>query len=62
VLADEPTGSLDSKTSQSVMRLMRDINQETGTAFLMVTHDPELTDYADRVIEIRDGCIAADTT
>jgi ABC-type lipoprotein export system ATPase subunit len=44
------------------MRLMRDINQETGTAFLMVTHDPELTDYADRVIEIRDGCIAADTT
>jgi len=62
VLADEPTGSLDSKTSQSVMRLMRNINQETGTAFLMVTHDPELTDYADRVIEIRDGCIAADTT
>jgi len=62
VLADEPTGSLDSKTSQSVMRLMRDINRETGTAFLMVTHDPELTDYADRVIELRDGCIAADTT
>jgi len=62
VLADEPTGSLDSKTSQSVMRLMRDINQETGTAFLMVTHDPELTDYADRVIELRDGRVASDTT
>jgi lipoprotein-releasing system ATP-binding protein len=61
VLADEPTGSLDSKTSQSVMRLMRDINQETGTAFLMVTHDPELTDYADRVIELRDGRIVDDT-
>jgi len=60
VLADEPTGSLDSKTSQSVMQLMRDINRETGTAFLMVTHDPELTDYADRVIELRDGRIAAD--
>jgi len=60
VLADEPTGSLGSETSQSVMRLMRDINQETGTAFLMVTHDSELTDYADRVIELRDGCIASD--
>ena len=62
VLADEPTGSLDSKTSQSVMGLMRDINRETGAAFLMVTHDPELTDYADRIIELRDGRIAADET
>ncbi|MEF8816616.1 MAG: ABC transporter ATP-binding protein [Salinibacter sp.] len=60
VLADEPTGSLGSETSQSVMRLMRDINRKTGTAFLMVTHDPELTDYADRVIELRDGRIASD--
>ena len=60
VLADEPTGSLGSETSQSVMSLMREINRETGTAFLMVTHDPELTDYADRVIELRDGRIASD--
>jgi lipoprotein-releasing system ATP-binding protein len=58
VLADEPTGSLDSKTSQSVMNLMEDINQETDTAFLMVTHDPELTDHATRVIELRDGVVA----
>lgn len=58
VLADEPTGSLDSKTSRTVMELMREINEETGTAFLMVTHDPELTDYADRVIELADGRIA----
>ena len=57
VMADEPTGSLDSETSRSVMDLMRDINRETGTAFLMVTHDPELTDYADRVIELQDGRI-----
>ncbi|WP_263841333.1 ABC transporter ATP-binding protein [Salinibacter sp.] len=57
VLADEPTGSLDSETSRSVMDLMRDINRETGTAFLMVTHDPELTDYADRVVELQDGRI-----
>jgi lipoprotein-releasing system ATP-binding protein len=60
VLADEPTGSLDSETSRSVMDLMRDINRETGTAFLMVTHDPELTDYADRVIELQDGRIVSD--
>jgi lipoprotein-releasing system ATP-binding protein len=60
VLADEPTGSLDSETSRSVMDLMRDINRKTGTAFLMVTHDPELTDYADRVIELQDGRIVAD--
>jgi lipoprotein-releasing system ATP-binding protein len=60
VLADEPTGSLDSETSRSVMDLKRDINRETGTAFLMVTHDPELTDYADRVIELQDGRIVAD--
>jgi ABC-type lipoprotein export system ATPase subunit len=60
ILADEPTGSLDSATSRSVMDLMRGINRDTGTAFLMVTHDPELTAYADRVIEIRDGRIASD--
>jgi len=59
VLADEPTGSLGSETSQLVMSLMRDINRETGTAFLMVTHDPDLTDYADRIIELRDGRIAS---
>ena len=60
VLADEPTGSLDSKTSQSVMSLMRKINEETGTAFLMVTHDEELTDYADRVVELADGRVISD--
>jgi lipoprotein-releasing system ATP-binding protein len=60
VLADEPTGSLDSKTSQQVMDLMREINRETGTAFLMVTHDEELASYATRVIELVDGRIGRD--
>ncbi|MGM0555303.1 MAG: ABC transporter ATP-binding protein [Myxococcota bacterium] len=60
VLADEPTGSLDSKTSKQVMDLMREINQETGTAFLMVTHDEELASYATRVIELEDGRIGRD--
>ena len=60
VLADEPTGSLDSETSKTVMDLMREINEEMGTAFLMVTHDEELTGYADRVIELTDGRISDD--
>jgi lipoprotein-releasing system ATP-binding protein len=60
VLADEPTGSLDSKTSRQVMDLMRKINRETGTAFLMVTHDEELASYATRVIELEDGRIERD--
>lgn len=60
VLADEPTGSLDSRTSQSVLELMRDINRDTGTAFLMVTHDPDVTAYATRVIELTDGLISRD--
>ena len=60
VLADEPTGSLDSKTSQSVLSLMREINEEMGTAFLMVTHDTELTEVARRTIELADGRVIRD--
>jgi lipoprotein-releasing system ATP-binding protein len=60
VLADEPTGSLDTETSRTVMSLMREINQEMGTTFLMVTHDEELTSYADRMIELRDGVVLDD--
>lgn len=60
VLADEPTGSLDSATSEQVMNLMRTINREMGTAFLMVTHDQELASYATRVIELKDGRVESD--
>ena len=60
VLADEPTGSLDTKCSRSVMDLMGEINRETGTAFLMVTHDEELTGYADRIVELEDGRVLSD--
>jgi lipoprotein-releasing system ATP-binding protein len=60
VLADEPTGSLDSRTSERVLDLMREIHREMGTAFLMVTHDEELTDYATRIIELRDGRVERD--
>lgn len=60
VLADEPTGSLDSKTTQQVLELMHRIQRETGTAFVMVTHDEAMTRVANRVIELQDGRVISD--
>ncbi|KIL42798.1 ABC transporter [Jeotgalibacillus alimentarius] len=57
VFADEPTASLDSKRSHDIMKLLKDITTDTGTAVLMVTHDEEMLGYADRVVEMRDGLI-----
>jgi lipoprotein-releasing system ATP-binding protein len=60
VLADEPTGNLDTRTSDSIFELMRQFNREQGTAFLVVTHDPRLAARCDRIIELVDGNIAGD--
>lgn len=60
VLADEPTGSLDSKTTEQVLALMRQIMERFGTAFVMVTHDEAMTEVANRVIELKDGRIVRD--
>ena len=60
VLADEPTGNLDTQSSQKVFALMRQIHHDLGTAFLIVTHDPRLAQQCDRVVEIVDGQIARD--
>lgn len=57
VLADEPTGNLDSKSSDQVFEVMREINQETGVAFVMVTHDDRLASRGDRVLRIEDGLL-----
>ncbi|MHB1309596.1 MAG: ABC transporter ATP-binding protein [Limisphaerales bacterium] len=58
VLADEPTGNLDSKNGRAVFEMMRFLNQATGKAFLMVTHDEHFAAEADRVIHLVDGRVA----
>src|SRR5215510_27345 len=55
VLADEPTGNLDSKNSEIVLQMLRHSNQELGQTVLMITHNPEAAEYGDRVIHMRDG-------
>lgn len=60
VLADEPTGNLDSHTSAEVFHLMRSIHAERGTAFVVVTHDPRLAARCDRLVELVDGAVAQD--
>ena len=55
VLADEPTGNLDSRSGQEVFRLMREMNRESGVAFIMITHDDRLTPAADCILLIEDG-------
>lgn len=60
VLADEPTGNLDTKSADDVFALLREFNRERGTTFLIVTHDPRLAARCDRIIELVDGQIAAD--
>ena len=57
ILADEPTGSLDTKTSDQVLDLLREINTENKTTFLVVTHDRSIATKADRIIELVDGRI-----
>lgn len=55
LFADEPTGNLDFNTSREILRLIRDICHEKNTTLIMVTHDPEMAQYADRVIRLLDG-------
>jgi putative ABC transport system ATP-binding protein len=60
VLGDEPTGAVDSETSEQLLGLMRRLNREEGVTFVIVTHDLELAARADRIIRLRDGRVVAD--
>jgi putative ABC transport system ATP-binding protein len=62
LLADEPTGNLDSRTSQEVIALFRQLNAEQGITVILVTHDQDVAQNADRTIVLRDGQVVADTT
>ncbi|MDE4083576.1 ABC transporter ATP-binding protein [Planococcus maritimus] len=61
LLADEPTGNLDSETGEIIFQLLHSLNKEKGCGVLFVTHDPKLADRANRKIEMRDGKIVSDT-
>jgi putative ABC transport system ATP-binding protein len=57
ILADEPTGNLDTKSGEEIMRILINLNQERETTLVIVTHDPEIADQTQRVIMIRDGVV-----
>ena len=61
VFADEPTASLDSRTAEEILELMRELNEERGAAFLFATHDPRVVERARRVVTLHDGTVAKDT-
>jgi putative ABC transport system ATP-binding protein len=57
ILADEPTGNLDTASGDEIMKLLLDLNKSQGTTLLIVTHDPEVATVAERIIHLRDGLI-----
>ena len=61
LLADEPTGNLDSSTSEEIMRFLKDLNSQKGITLVMVTHEREIAAHASRVVEMRDGEIVSDS-
>ncbi|MGP8243356.1 MAG: ABC transporter ATP-binding protein [Bryobacteraceae bacterium] len=61
LLADEPTGNLDTENSQAVLGILRDLNERTGQTILMITHNPEAAAYGHRTVQMRDGKIVERT-
>lgn len=60
LLADEPTGNLDSKTANDIMTIIQALNREKGVTIVLVTHEPDMAAFADRIITMRDGVIVSD--
>jgi putative ABC transport system ATP-binding protein len=57
IMADEPTGNLDSKVGEEIMSLLLNLNKESGTTLIIITHDPIVAEHAQRVIRLRDGLL-----
>jgi putative ABC transport system ATP-binding protein len=60
ILADEPTGALDTKTSAEVMGILQRLNREQKLTVILVTHEPDIAAYAERVLVVRDGKLISD--
>ncbi len=60
ILADEPSGNLDSENTEAIYRIFRDINQQFGTTFIIVTHDRHVAEQTDRIVEVKDGRVSLD--
>ena len=60
LLADEPTGNLDTRTSIEVMEILQGLNRERGITVLLITHEHDIAEYADRVVAFRDGRVLSD--
>ncbi len=61
IMADEPTGNLDSKSGEEIMELLLNLNRDKGTCLIIVTHDPEIAALTDRIVTIRDGVVVEDS-
>jgi putative ABC transport system ATP-binding protein len=57
ILADEPTGNLDTKSGEEIMQVLLNLNKERAATLVIVTHDPEVAEHTQRVVQIRDGCV-----
>ncbi|MFH0703026.1 MAG: ABC transporter ATP-binding protein [bacterium] len=60
IMADEPTGNLDSKTSREIMELFSKLNKESNKTIILVTHEPDIAEYSQRIIKFRDGNLVSD--